>query len=158
MEFSLEKLRNVGGGQLAILASSGNQAAAVVLHDRYVDRLLALIRARLSTQFRQQADPADVVQSAFASFFRYLEVNAGNGMDEGDSSLWPLLSTFARRKLARLLERFQSQKRGYTFKRVSLETIDSESPQQQPGNHSESEGSLTALFEQLDDDERGLFL
>src|SRR5579862_676446 len=47
----------------------GDQAAAQLLFDRYVERLLALARKRISQRLAGRVDAEDVVQSVFRTFF-----------------------------------------------------------------------------------------
>src|SRR5262249_1614762 len=47
----------------------GDSAAARELYERYVDRLVALARRRISQSLASRLDPEDVVQSAFRTFF-----------------------------------------------------------------------------------------
>jgi RNA polymerase sigma factor (sigma-70 family) len=48
---------------------AGDQNAAQQLFDRYVERLLALARKRISQRLASRVDPEDVVQSVFRTFF-----------------------------------------------------------------------------------------
>ena len=47
----------------------GDEGAARELFDRYVERLLALARRRISQRLASRVDPEDVVQSVFRTFF-----------------------------------------------------------------------------------------
>src|SRR6188508_3437537 len=47
--------------------------AAMELFDRYVQRLVALVRVRLSPKLKRRIDPEDVVQSAYRSFFMHAQ-------------------------------------------------------------------------------------
>lgn len=47
----------------------GDERAASLLFERYVDRLLVLARNKLSPRMKRRIDPEDVVQSAYRSFF-----------------------------------------------------------------------------------------
>lgn len=77
----------------------GDQDAARRLFDRYLPRLLALVRSRLGATLRRRLDADDVVMSAYRSFF----VGAANGRFELTESgdLWRLLSQIALHKLYR---------------------------------------------------------
>lgn len=78
---------------------AGDQSAASVLFERYQARLTALVRSRLSRRLARRVDPEDIVLSAYRSFFvasRRDQVGCGPSDD-----LWPLLTTFVLRKLAR---------------------------------------------------------
>lgn len=102
---------------------SGNEAAADILADRHTLRLVALVASRLSRRFKGTIDPEDVVQSAMASFFdaaRHSRISVSSSL-----SMWRLLATFARRKLARSIESRAALKRGGDQERVSLEAAES---------------------------------
>lgn len=92
----------------------GNERAARVLVRRYMTRLTALARARLSRKLSRRLDSEDIVMSAWRSFF------AAAGRDQitvpDDDNLWPLLVTMTLRKLARQAERHTA----------SIRTVDAE--------------------------------
>jgi RNA polymerase sigma-70 factor (ECF subfamily) len=90
------------------LRSRDEEAASTVFH-RFADRLIALARSRLDPQTRRKADPEDVVQSAFRSFFtRY---DAGRlGVDTWDE-LWTLLTVITVRKSANKVAQFRAGRR-----------------------------------------------
>jgi RNA polymerase sigma-70 factor (ECF subfamily) len=58
---------------LAKLCRDGDKEAARNLFDRYVDRLVALARRRMSQSLASRVDPEDVVQSVFRTFFVRLQ-------------------------------------------------------------------------------------
>ncbi|WP_149495410.1 sigma-70 family RNA polymerase sigma factor [Roseiconus lacunae] len=98
---------------------SGDEQAAEVLFDRYAFRLVALVASRLNRRYRSQVDPDAVMQSAMGSFFdaaRHSRIQVSHSV-----SLWRLLATFARRKLARSIERHSASKRGGEQTRVPLD-------------------------------------
>lgn len=98
---------------------SGDEQAAEVLFDRYAFRLVALVASRLNHRYRSQIDPDAVMQSAMGSFFnaaRHSRIQVSHSV-----SLWRLLATFARRKLARSIERHSASKRGGKQTRVPLD-------------------------------------
>jgi RNA polymerase sigma-70 factor (ECF subfamily) len=78
-----------GDDDLVARFRQGDQQAATELFHRYVSRLVALVRPRLSNKLRGRFDAEDVVQSAWRSFFR--RVQADQIEVEGD--LWQLLAT-----------------------------------------------------------------
>ncbi len=51
------------------LCRAGNETAARQIFDRYVERLLALARRRISQRLAGRVDPEDCVQSALRTFF-----------------------------------------------------------------------------------------
>jgi RNA polymerase sigma factor (sigma-70 family) len=78
-----------------------------VLFERYVTRLTALARSRLSPALRRRLDPEDLVMSAFRSFF--VGVRAGKWDRDGD--LWSLLAMITLRKAARQARRHRASQR-----------------------------------------------
>jgi RNA polymerase sigma-70 factor, ECF subfamily len=62
-------LDSMDSRMLASLWRGGNADAAQQLFDRYVDRLVALARRRLSPALASRVDPEDIVQSVFRTFF-----------------------------------------------------------------------------------------
>jgi RNA polymerase sigma factor (sigma-70 family) len=89
--------------------------AAKQLFERYVVRLTALARSRLSSNIRRRLDPEDIVLSAFRSFFVGARENRWNTTSE--DSIWSLLVMLTLRKLSRQTRRHRSDKRS-----VSRET------------------------------------
>lgn len=86
-----------------------DEEAAAAVFRRFADRLIALARSRLDPQTRRKADPEDVVQSTFRSFFtRY---DAGKfGVDTWDE-LWTLLAVITVRKSADKVAQFRAGSR-----------------------------------------------
>ena len=93
----------------------GNQDAAEAIFDRYVARLIALARSRLSARLSRRVDPEDVVQSAFRSFFRRAGAGDYDLSDPGD--LWRLLTVITLNKLRRKAEYHSADKRNYAAER-----------------------------------------
>jgi DNA-directed RNA polymerase specialized sigma24 family protein len=87
----------------------GDQQAAELLVRRYMVRLTAMARSRLSRKLARRLDAEDAVLSAWRSFF----VAAGDGRVTvpEDDNLWPLLVTLTLRKLARQAARHTAQRR-----------------------------------------------
>lgn len=83
--------------------------AAKQLFERYIVRLTALARSRLSSNLRRRLDPEDIVLSAFRSFFVGARENRWN--TDSDDNLWSLLVMLTLRKLARQSRRHRSEKR-----------------------------------------------
>lgn len=88
---------------------AGNERAAQVLYQRYMVRLTALARSKLSRKLARRLDPDDIVLSAWRSFF--VAVNAGRVLVPDDDNLWPLLVTLTVRKLSRQAARHGAQRR-----------------------------------------------
>jgi DNA-directed RNA polymerase specialized sigma24 family protein len=78
---------------------AGDERAADVLFQRYLVRLTALARARLSQRLAQRVDPEDLVLSAYRSFF--IGARDGRFQPGADDDLWPLLVTVTLRKLSK---------------------------------------------------------
>ena len=55
--------------ELFALYKTGDSKAAGEIYDRYVARLIGLVRKRLSSKLGRRVDPEDIVQSAYRSFF-----------------------------------------------------------------------------------------
>src|ERR1051326_9470242 len=58
---------------LITLCRQGDNKAAQLLFDRYVERLHALARRRISQRLSSRVDPEDIVQSVFRTFFGRLK-------------------------------------------------------------------------------------
>ncbi len=87
----------------------GDDDAAAIIFNRYVERLVLLARANLSNKMRQKVDAEDIVQSAFRSFF--LRARQGRFTIERSAELWGLLVAITRNKLLKTVERYHQQKR-----------------------------------------------
>ena len=87
----------------------GDQAAAKGLFDRYVARLMELVRSRLSAKLAQRIDPEDVVQSAYRSFF--CGARQGNFELRQGGDLWRLLVATTLHKLHDQVKRHQAARR-----------------------------------------------
>ncbi|MEO1526786.1 MAG: protein kinase [Planctomycetota bacterium] len=97
-------------GELLKAWKVGEQSAADVLWQRYTQRLIGLVASRVADRFRDRIAPEEVVQSAWGSFFN--AVKRSRVQVDETLALWNLLATFAKRKLARRLERSAASKRG----------------------------------------------
>jgi RNA polymerase sigma-70 factor (ECF subfamily) len=98
------------------LLRQGNEEAAEAIFDRYVSRLIALTRSRLSNRLQRRVDPEDVVQSAFRSFFR--RAGAGDYDLSDPGNLWRLLTVITLNKLRRTAEYHSAEKRNFTAERT----------------------------------------
>ena len=87
----------------------GDEAAAREFFERYMPRLVALARARMSEKLAQKLDAEDVVQSVFRSFF--IRARDGQYAIERAGDLWSLLATITRHKVLKKAEHFRQQKR-----------------------------------------------
>src|SRR5713226_6239314 len=62
----------------------GDQEAARILFDSYVERLLPLARRRISQRLLPRVDPEDVIQSVFRTFFARLKDGQFSIADQND--------------------------------------------------------------------------
>ena len=87
----------------------GDEAAATEIFERYVNRLCALARTRLSNRMKRRVEAEDVVQSAYRSFFR----RAGEHYAlEKQGDLWRLLAAITINKVRGQVEFHSAKKRG----------------------------------------------
>ena len=87
----------------------GDETAATALFDRYVNRLVALARSRLSDRMQRRVEPEDVVQSAYRSFFRKAGEDRYSLEKSGD--LWKLMAAITISKVRGEVEFHTAQKR-----------------------------------------------
>ena len=107
-------------------AANGCNDAAQEIHERYVHRLVALARTRLSEKLARKFDPDDVVQSAFRSFFH--RARDGQYEIQRAGELWSLLASITRHKLLKKAELFDQEKRKLVREEaLSNSTVESES-------------------------------
>jgi RNA polymerase sigma-70 factor (ECF subfamily) len=88
---------------------AGDQRAAELLFQRYVERLLAVARTRLPERLGRRLDPEDVVQSAFRSFF--VGARDGRYLLQRSGDLWRLLVAITLHKLKHQVEHHTAAKR-----------------------------------------------
>ncbi len=88
---------------------TGDEEAARLLFDRYVERLVTLARKRISNRLAARVDPDDIVQSVFRTFFG--RVKAGQFRIEQDEDLTKLLVRITVHKTLRQAEFHQADKR-----------------------------------------------
>jgi len=87
----------------------GDETAATEIFERYVNRLCALARTRLSNRMQRRVEAEDVVQSAYRSFFR----RAGEHYTlEKQGDLWRLLAAITVNKVRGQVEFHTAKKRG----------------------------------------------
>jgi RNA polymerase sigma-70 factor (ECF subfamily) len=94
---------------LARWRDRGDESAAEELFQRYVTRLTALARARISRRLGRRLDAEDVVLSAWRSFF--VRVRDGRIEVQPGHDLWQLLATITLHKMVRHLEHHTAGKR-----------------------------------------------
>jgi DNA-directed RNA polymerase specialized sigma24 family protein len=95
--------------ELIAAIRAGNSQAETAVFQKYVVRLIALARSRLSRKLASRVDPEDVVFSAWRSFF--IGVRSGRFPQTGDADLWPLLVTITLRKLSRQVRSQTAERR-----------------------------------------------
>jgi len=88
---------------------NGEQDAATQIFERYVDRLVRLVNAKLASTMRARFDPEDVVQSAFREFFD--KARNHEFVLRRSGALWSLLATITLNKLYGQIELQQAKKR-----------------------------------------------
>ncbi len=90
---------------------TGDSAVSQKLWERYVERLLALARRKLSAGARRAADEQDVVQEAFEAFFRAARAGRFPLLHDRED-LWQLLVKITDNKLRDQTKQARRQKRG----------------------------------------------
>jgi len=89
----------------------GDRLAAILVWQRYYDRLVHLARKKLQQSSRRVADEEDVVLSAFEAFCRGTEHGRFPQLDDRDD-LWQVLVMLTARKAANQIKHLARQKRG----------------------------------------------
>jgi RNA polymerase sigma-70 factor (ECF subfamily) len=127
---------------------SGDPAAAALVYERYVRRLLGMARKALNSRLKGKVDADDVVQSVFRTFFRHA---ANRDFDLNDeSALWALLAEIALRKCGRWSRHFAARKRGGEWQAESLQSCDPEDEPADPREPSPDDAvMLVDLVEEL---------
>lgn len=87
----------------------GDEDAARAVFDRYLTRLVALARSRLSEKLARKIDADDIVQSALRSFF--VRARDGQYAIERAGDLWALLASITKHKLLKKARHYGQQKR-----------------------------------------------
>jgi len=105
----------------------GDEQAAEQLFSRYVGRLTALARARLSPKLSARTDPEDVVLSAYRSFF--VAAREGRFALARSGDLWRLLVAITLHKLYRQVRKHEAASRSIDSESLA---IDSELLAQEP--------------------------
>ncbi len=89
---------------------AGDEDAARILFERYVNQLCGLARNRLSERMQRRVEPEDIVHSAYRSFFRKADDEVYTLSQSGD--LWKLLAAITINKLRGQVEFHTAKKRG----------------------------------------------
>jgi RNA polymerase sigma-70 factor (ECF subfamily) len=88
---------------------AGDQQAAEELFARYSERLIALVRQRLSAKLARRVDAEDIVLSAYRSFF--VGAREGRFSVQRGGDLWRVLAGITVNKLQGQVERHTAGKR-----------------------------------------------
>ena len=84
-------------------------AASIEIHDRYLNRLIALAQNRLLGVLKSKVDPDDIAQEVFVAFFAMADRDEVKWKERGD--LWRLLAGIAINKVKQQFERYSTLKR-----------------------------------------------
>ncbi|VTS08662.1 RNA polymerase sigma factor [Tuwongella immobilis] len=125
---------------------NGDEEAARILFDRFVERLLVLARRRISQRLASRVDPEDIVQSVFRTFFERLK-NDQFVIDDQDD-LMKLLVRITVHKTLRQVAFHKAAKRD-----PSLETAQTDHTQEQLAQVLDEEPSpetIVAFMDQLE--------
>ena len=106
-----EVCSGMNGSSAEMLARwrNGDEQAAGALFQRYTEKLLALVRSRLSGRLTNRFDPEDVVQSAYRSFLA--DAAAGHYVLKRSGDLWRLLAAITIHKTHRAVKYHTRKKR-----------------------------------------------
>ncbi|HEY3391406.1 MAG TPA: protein kinase [Lacipirellulaceae bacterium] len=141
----MAQMREPSSRELFDLYKSGDSNAAAEIFDRYVARLIGLVRKRLSSKLGRRVDPQDIVQSAYRSFFLRARDERFDIEQSGD--LWRLLVGITLKKLYGQVERHTAARRDVAreepLQSPAAGAIEPASPQPTPAEE-------VALFEQLE--------
>ena len=109
MSAPLERVTKLNSQELLLQYQEGKSEAATAIFDRYVARLIALARSRISPKLRRRVDAEDIVQSAYRSFFVHALGDEYQLTQSGD--LWRLLASITLNKLYGQIEKQTAAKR-----------------------------------------------
>ena len=104
----------------------GDEGAAEEIFERYLHRLSALAKNRLSQKIQRRVDAEDVVQSAYRTFFRNAREDRYELSRSGD--LWRLLAAITVNKTLRQVEFHRAAKRSVNHE-AALPTDDNAAKQ-----------------------------
>lgn len=111
MEPSVESAGDVT--LVAILKDEGHgevsEDAARQFCDRYMEKLLSLVKRNLASRYSSRLDPEDVVQSVFRSWFK--DAKEGKITAASERDIWKLLSVVALNKVRNKIKFHDAQRR-----------------------------------------------
>ena len=148
--------------QLVARWRAGDESAADEIFGRYLSRLLALTRNRLSARLNRRVDAEDVVLSAYKTFFRHSRENRYVLQRSGD--LWRLLVGITMKKLKQNIEFHTAGKRSFRAEdsmqltgdgsvRINVEAVD-RGPS--PTEALELVGELDSILSSLDESSKAI--
>jgi eukaryotic-like serine/threonine-protein kinase len=135
-------MANVDSCELLRRYQEDESHAAREMFDRYVARLVALARQKLSAKLRRRIDAEDIVQSAYRSFFLHAENDEYVLKNVGD--LWRLLAQITLHKLYGQIEKHTAARRN-----VAHEDSGGDAPQRNAAAPNPTPVEAIALVEQL---------
>jgi RNA polymerase sigma-70 factor (ECF subfamily) len=115
---------------LASYCRAGDEAAARQLFDKYLERLVALARRRISQRLASRVDPEDIVQSVFRTFFARLRAGEFQFADQDD--------------LCKLLMRITVHK---TLRQVAFHQAAKRNPGMEKGQQDASDDRMLAVLD-----------
>jgi RNA polymerase sigma-70 factor (ECF subfamily) len=140
----------------------GDPGAARRIFHEYSHRLIGLARSRMDPRLRQKEDPAEVVHSALASFFRRC---AAGQFDLADrEGLWGLLTLITLRKCGHHVRHYRAACRDVRREAAPPETEDSSASWQalarepSPAEAAALTDVLREVLQVLDEDDRQIVL
>jgi DNA-directed RNA polymerase specialized sigma24 family protein len=99
----------------------GGEDAARKFTERYLDKLMVLIRANMSGKLQPHFDPEDVAQSVLNSWFGGVR---GRGINPNSASeIWPLISVIALNKVRNRVRALGTLKQGGNWTRHDVELL-----------------------------------
>ncbi len=107
---------------LASYCRAGNEEAARQLFNKYMERLVALARRRISQRLASRVDPEDIVQSVFRTFFGRLR--AGQFEIEDQDDLCKLLMRITVHKTLRQVAFHKAAKRNPALEKGQQDAAD----------------------------------
>ena len=125
---------------------TGDEQAAQIVFDRFVERLVVLARRRISQRLSSRVDPEDIVQSVFRTFFHRLK-NDEFSID-GQDDLFKLLVRITVHKTLRQIAFHKAAKRD-----PGMETYQGEHSQEQLAqilDADPSPGTIVAFMDHLE--------